>query len=65
MRAVLEDTSHVQGGTECAPVLSGLGMNRTAQGFRKESVTVERAMRNTHLHAQVGATRWARQDSNL
>jgi hypothetical protein len=22
-------------------------------------------MRNTHMHAQVGVTRWARQDSNL
>ena len=32
---------------------------------RKESVTVDSAMRNTHLHEQVGVTRWARQDSNL
>ncbi len=40
-------------------------MNRVAQSFRKESVTVDSAMRNTHLHEQVGVTRWARQDSNL
>ena len=40
-------------------------MNRTAQGLRKESVTVDSAMRNTHMHTQVGVTRWARQDSNL
>ena len=57
------ETTHVQGGTACAPVPSGLGMNRAAQSFRKESVTLERAMRNTHMHTQVGVTRWARQDS--
>ena len=40
-------------------------MNRPAPSFRKESVTVDSAMRNTHLHEQVGANEWARQDSNL
>ena len=40
-------------------------MNRAAQSFRKESVTADSAMRNTHMHKQVGVTRWARQDSNL
>ena len=39
-------------------------MNRVAQSFRKESVTADSAMRNTHLHEQVGVTRWARQDSS-
>jgi hypothetical protein len=57
------ETTHVQGGTACAAVPSGLGMNRAAQRFRKESVSVDGAMRNTYLHTQVGATRWARQDS--
>ena len=51
--------------SKCASVPSGLGMNRVAQSFRKESVTVDGAMRNTHMHKQVGVTRWARQDSNL
>ena len=59
----------MQGGNknvaESTAVPSGLGMNRTAQSFRKESVTVDSAMRNTYMHAQVGVTRWARQDSNL
>ena len=50
---------------ESTAVPSGLGMNHPAQRFRKESVTVERAIRNTYMHAQVGVTRWARQDSNL
>ena len=40
-------------------------MNRAAQSFRKESVSVERASRNTHLHQQVGVSKWAIQDSNL
>ena len=40
-------------------------MNRVAQSFRKESVTADSARRNTHMHTQVGVTRWARQDSNL
>ena len=40
-------------------------MNRVAQRFRKESVTDGGARRNTHMHTQVGVTRWARQDSNL
>ena len=39
--------------SKCASVPSGLGMNRVAQSFRKEYVTVERAMRNTHMHEQV------------
>ena len=51
--------------SKCASVPSGLGMNRVAQSFRKESVTADSAMRNTHMHTQVGVTRWARQDSNL
>jgi hypothetical protein len=57
------ETTHVQGGTESTAVPSGFSMNRTAQRFREESVSVERASRNTYLHTQVGATRWARQDS--
>ena len=59
----------MQGGNknvaESTAVPSGLGMNRVAQSFRKESVTADSAMRNTHMHTQVGVTRWARQDSNL
>ena len=54
MRAVLEDTSHVQGGTECAPVLSGLVMNRTAQGFSGKVVSVDSAIRNTHTPKRAG-----------
>ena len=38
-------------------------MNRTAQRFCKVSVSVERARRNTHLHEQVGVSKWATQDS--
>jgi hypothetical protein len=49
---------------ESTAVPSGLGMNRVAQSFRSESVTADSAMRNTHLHEQVGVTRWARQDSS-
>ena len=40
-------------------------MNRVAQSFRKESVSVGGAMRNTHMHTQVGVTQCAREDSNL
>jgi hypothetical protein len=40
-------------------------MNRVAQSFRKESVTADSASRNTHLHQQVGVSKWAIQDSNL
>ena len=54
-----------RGVAKSASVPSGLGMNRVAQSFRKESVTADSAMRNTHMHKQGGVTRWARQDSNL
>ena len=64
-RAVTGETKHGKIVAESTAVPSGLGMNRAAQSFRKESVTVDSAMRNTHLHKQVGVTRWARQDSNL
>ena len=57
-RGVLEETTHTKGGSKSAPVPSGLGMNHAAQSFRSESVSVERAMRNTHLHKQMGVTRW-------
>ncbi len=40
-------------------------MNRVAQSFRKESVTADSASRNTHLHQQVGVSKWAIQDSKL
>ena len=64
-RAVTGETKHSKNVAESTAVPSGLGMNRVAQSFRNESVTVERAMRNNHLHEQVGAKEWARQDSNL
>ena len=52
----------MQGGNknvaESTAVPSGLGMNHAAQSFRKESVTADSAMRNTHLHKQMGVTRW-------
>jgi integrase len=64
-RAVTVPTSKAQGGAKCAPVPSGLDVNRPAQSFRRESVTADSARRNTHMHTQVGVTRWARQDSNL
>ena len=50
--------------SKCASVPSGLGMNRVAQSFRKESVSVDGARRNTRLHKQVGVTQCAREDSN-
>jgi hypothetical protein len=40
-------------------------VNRAAQRFRKEFVTADSASRNTHLHEQVGVSKWAIQDSNL
>ena len=64
-RAVTGETTHGKNVAESTAVPSGLGMNRVAQSFRKESVTADSAMRNTHMHEQVGVTRWARQDSNL
>jgi hypothetical protein len=68
MRAVLDDSMGKnevsKSASKSASVPSGLGMNRVAQSFRKESVTVERASRNTHLHQQVGVSKWAIQDSN-
>ena len=64
-RAATGETTHEQSASKSASVPSGLDMNRPAQSFRKESVTVDSAMRNTYMHAQVGVTRWARQDSNL
>ena len=69
MRAVLDDSMGKNEvskcASKCASVPSGLGMNRVAQSFRSKSVTADSAMRNTHMHKQVGVTRWARQDSNL
>ena len=63
------EITHTKGGaksaSKCASAPSGFGVNRVAQSFRKESVTAERAMRNTHMHQQVGAKKWAIQDSNL
>ncbi len=64
-RAVMGETSSRKSVSKSASVPSGLGMNRTAQRFRKEVVTVDSAMRNTHLHEQVGVNKWAIQDSNL
>ena len=68
-RAVSDDSVDQNEGSKsaskCASVPSGFGVNRAAQSFRKESVTADSAMRNTHLHEQVGASKWAIQDSNL
>ena len=64
-RAVTGETKHNKNVAESTAVPSGLGMNRTAQSFRSKSVTVDSAIRNTHMHKQVGARGWARQDSNL
>jgi hypothetical protein len=69
MRAVLDDSMGKnevsKSASKSASVPSGLGMNRAAQSFRKESISVDSASRNTHLHEQVGASKWAIQDSNL
>ena len=68
-RAVMEDTTYLQGGTESAPesapVPSGLGMNRVACGSDDKVVSVDSARRNTHMKEQVGGTQCAREDSNL
>ena len=64
-RAVTGEPKHGKNVAESTAVPSGLDMNRPAQSFRKESVTVDSAMRNTYMRKQVGVTRWARQDSNL
>ena len=64
-RAVTGEMKHGKIVAESTAVPSGFGMNRVAQSFRKESVTVDSAMRNTYMRKQVGVTRWARQDSNL
>ena len=64
-RAVMGETSSRKSVSKSASVPSGLGMNRVAQSFRKEVVTVDSATRNTHLHQQVGVSKWAIQDSNL
>ena len=65
-RAIEEPTvSYFQRAPKCAPVLGCTGVNRDEQSFRSKSVTVDSASRNTHLHEQVGAKGWARQDSNL
>ncbi len=53
-RAVLEDTTHSQGGTECAPVPSGLGMNRVACGSGDKVVSVDSARRNTYTQERAG-----------
>ena len=57
------ETKHSTNVAESTALPSGLGMNRPAQRFRSKSVSVERASRNTHLHEQVGASKWAIQDS--
>ena len=54
-RAVLEDESNVQGGTECAPVPSGLGMNRVAPCTSGKVVSVDGARRNTCAPKRAGA----------
>ena len=64
-RAATGETTREESASKSASVPSGLDMNRAAPSFRKESVTVGSAMRNTYMHKQVGVTRWARQDSNL
>ena len=63
-RAVMGETSSSKSASKSASAPSGLGMNRTAQSFRKESVTVDSATRNTHMHQQAGVSKWAIQDSN-
>ena len=53
-RAVMEETTSPQGGTESAPVPSGLGMNRVACGFIEKVVSVDGATRNTHTQERAG-----------
>ena len=59
-RAVMEDTTHLQGGTESAPesapVPSGLGMNRVACGSDDKVVSVDSARRNTHTQERAGVS---------
>jgi integrase len=64
-RAVSEPSVAYKGGAKSAPVRSGIDKNRHARGFSSNDVTVDSASRNTHLHEQVGASKWAIQDSNL
>jgi hypothetical protein len=64
-RAVMGELAYSKSASKSASVPSGLGVNRPAQRFRSKSVTADSAMRNTHLHQQVGASKWAIQDSNL
>ena len=52
----MEDTTHLQGGTESAPVPSGLGMNRVACGFDDKVVSVDSARRNTHTQERAGVS---------
>ena len=63
-RAVMGETSSSKSASKSASVPSGLGMNRPAPSFRKESVTVDSATRNTHMHQHAGVSKWAIQDSN-
>ncbi len=63
-RAVSEPSVAYKGGAKSAPVHSGIDKNRHARGFSSNDVSVGSAMRNTHLHTQVGVSKWAIQDSN-
>ena len=45
-----------QGGTESAPVPSGLGMNRVACGSDDKVVSVDSARRNTHTQERAGVS---------
>ena len=50
----MEETTSPQGGTESAPVPSGLGMNRVACGSDDKVVSVGSARRNTHTQERAG-----------
>ena len=64
-RATMEPTVVVRGGAKSAPSSCCTGRYREERGISSKVVSVERASRNTHLHEQVGASKWAIQDSNL
>jgi integrase len=64
-RATMEPTVVVRGGAKSAPSSCCTGRYREERGNSSKAVSVERASRNTHLHEQVGVSKWAIQDSNL
>ena len=53
-RAVMGELAYSKSASESASVPSGLGVNRPAQRFRSNSVSVDGARRNTHTQERAG-----------